>query len=117
MVTCYLKIIPHHITYNVLSISLSSFGLDLASRLFQINSNKMRLTVPNLLTIYEVAEYLGLKDVQLAYELIDRNTLKAIKISDEYYVVQRKELERFIKENKLDTAEPESECIEEKDEQ
>ncbi len=64
----------------------------------------MRSTIPNLLTINEVAEYLGLKDVQLAYELIEMNKLKAIKISDEYYVVQRKELEHFIKENKLDTA-------------
>jgi len=76
----------------------------------------MRSSIPNLLTINEVAEHLGLKDVQLAYELIKMNKLKAIKISDKNYVVQRKELERFIKENKLDTAEPESECIEEKDE-
>ncbi len=66
--------------------------------------NKMRLTIPNLLTINEVAECLGHKDVQSAYELIEMNKLKAIKISDEYYVVQRRELERFIKKNKLDTA-------------
>ena len=71
--------------------------------------NKMRLTIPNLLTINEVAECLGHKDVQSAYELIDRNKLKSIKISDEYYVVQRKELERFIKENKLDSSDSENE--------
>jgi len=82
MVTCYLKIIPYHTTYNVLSISLSSFGLDLASHLFQIITIKMRITVPNLFTINEVSEYSGLKDVQLVYELIDKNKLKAIKITD-----------------------------------
>ena len=77
----------------------------------------MARAIPKLLTIKDVAEYLELKDTQLVYELIEMNKLKAIKISDEYYVVQRRELERFIKENKHDTAEPENEYIEEKDEQ
>ena len=53
----------------------------------------MARAIPKLLTIKDVAEYLELKDTQLVYELIEMNKLKAIKISDEYYVVQRKELE------------------------